>query len=187
MLAHRYLVFLGFIIPGIILAFQVIRLKRQGQDLLGKPSIDKFNFYTGKITLGISWILFLYKAIYPDSGYIAVPPALSWIAVGFLWAGSVVISIAIIDLGNGLKVGITNRPLQLKTNGIYRFSRNPLYVGAFLISLASGLYSPDLMNIAFIIYGICMHHQIILGEEQFLSNRFGEEWERYRKSVRRYL
>ncbi|MCK9423720.1 MAG: isoprenylcysteine carboxylmethyltransferase family protein [Bacteroidales bacterium] len=187
MLVHRYFVFLAFVVLGVILIIQVIKLRRKGEQFLGKPAIDKFNFFTGKMTIFTSWGLFIFKAISPDTGYITVPAILSWIAVGLLWAGTIIMSIAFIDLGQSLKVGIPIVPTRLKTDGIYRFNRNPLYLGVFLISFGSCFYFPDLINITFVFYGIFIHHRIVLGEEQFLSARFGLEWEEYRKRTRRYI
>jgi protein-S-isoprenylcysteine O-methyltransferase Ste14 len=184
---HSYLVILAFIIIGLILTIQMFAMQQHGSEKLGKPSIAKFYFYSGKITLFTTWAFFITKAIFPEIGYIRVPPSLSWIAVGLLWLGAVIVSLAFRDLGPSLKVGLPKQETQLKTNGIYRFSRNPIYVGVILIAIASCLYFPDLINISFTIYGILIHHKIIRGEERFLSRRFGDEWSAYCAHVRRYL
>lgn len=187
MLVHRYFVFLAFIVLGVILTIQLLKLRRKGEQFIGKPAINKFSFFSGKMTIFISWGLFIFKAISPDTGYLTVPCTLSWIAVGLLWAGTFIMSIAFIHLGQSLKVGFPIEPTCLKTTGIYRFSRNPLYLGLFLISFGSCFYFPDLINITFVLYGIFIHHRIVLSEEEFLSARFGQEWEEYRIRTRRYI
>ncbi len=184
---HSYFVLIAFITCGVVLLIQMMALRREGSELFGKPSIEKFYFYSGKIAIFTTWALFIVKAIFPKLGYIIVPVYLSWFATGLLYIGAIVVSIAFIDLGRSLKVGLPQQETKLKTNGIYRFSRNPIYLGVCLIAIASCLYFPDLINISFTLYGIFVHHKIIAGEELFLANRFGNEWTNYSSNVRRYI
>jgi protein-S-isoprenylcysteine O-methyltransferase Ste14 len=159
----------------------------KSKSVLGKPTIEAFNFYSAKTAIFINWAMFMLKAIVPDFGYITVIPLISWIAVGILIAGTLVMIAAIHGLGATLKVGLPEEDTELRTDGIYSFSRNPIYLGVFIIILASCLYFPDLINIAAGIYAVFMHHKIIKGEEKFLETRFGESWKNYRLRVRRYL
>ena len=186
-MAYRYFVILAFIVLGITLTIQILKLRWNGERFLGKPTIEKFNFFTGKLTLFTSWGLFIFKALSPDTGYISVPGPLSWFAVALLWAGTLIMSVSFFELGQSLKIGIPETPTRLKTTGIYHFSRNPLYLGVYLITFGSCIYFPDLINITFAFYGMYMHHRIVLGEELFLSSRFGPEWEDYKKRTRRYI
>jgi protein-S-isoprenylcysteine O-methyltransferase Ste14 len=62
-----------------------------------------------------------------------------------------------------------------------------MLLGLYLIALGSALYVQCPINWILVIVAITVHHKIILGEEVFLQSRFGEEWIRYRKDVRRYL
>ena len=187
MYLHSYFVLLAFITSGLVLLIKAIALRRDGFELLGKPTIDKFYFYSGKIAIFTSWALFIVKAILPKIGYIHVPLYLSWIATILLWIGTIIVSLAFIDLGRSLKVGLPQQETMLKTNGIYRFSRNPLYAGVHLIAIGSCIYFPDLINVSCTIYGIYIHHKIIGGEELFLSRRFGKDWDNYQSRVRRYI
>ena len=84
MYLHSYFVLLAFITSGLVLLIKALTLRRDGYELLGKPTIDKFYFYTGKIAIFTSWTLFIIKAILPKIGYIHVPLYLSWIATGLL-------------------------------------------------------------------------------------------------------
>lgn len=76
----------------------------------------------------------------------------------------------------------------LVTTGIYRISRNPMYLG-FLISLLA--WAVWLANIAaflllpaFVLY---MNRFQIIPEERILLQKFGSEFEQYMKSVRRWI
>jgi protein-S-isoprenylcysteine O-methyltransferase Ste14 len=76
----------------------------------------------------------------------------------------------------------------LVTGGIYRFTRNPMYVGAMLLLLAWGIYLSTLLSIAgpafFVVY---ITRFQIQPEERALKNIFGEEFSSYGKRVRRWL
>ena len=184
---HSYIVLSLFTLMGIALLSVVILRKKDKYRFLGTPPIDKFFFLSGKITLFTNWGFFIYKAILPKSGYVMVPSWLSWTATGALLVGSVLMIIALFELGASLRVGLPKEETRLKTDGIYCFSRNPLYLGVFLITIGSCLYIPDLINISFGLYGIYIHHLITVGEEKFLDQRFGEEWKNYCRTTRRYI
>ncbi|MDD5712684.1 MAG: methyltransferase, partial [Smithellaceae bacterium] len=71
--------------------------------------------------------------------------------------------------------------------GVYRFSRNPLYLGVFLLIVASVLYAPHPVNILCGVMAIGIHHLIVTREESYLINQYGETYLSYMKRVRRYL
>jgi protein-S-isoprenylcysteine O-methyltransferase Ste14 len=184
---HSYFVFVAFVFLFAAFSFQYIRVRSPRAEFLGRPSIERLYFFSGKFALFTTWILLIVKAINPRLGFFEMPTGFSWLAVGLLYSGVLIITISLINLGKSLAVGLPQQETKLQTGGLYRFSRNPLYVGAFLISLASCIYFPDLINISFAIFGICIHHQIIRQEERFLSERFGSEWIIYSTKVGRYI
>jgi protein-S-isoprenylcysteine O-methyltransferase Ste14 len=167
--------------------FVITRSLIYGYSLAGKPSIKPLFFYTAKLAFILNWMLFLIKAIFPDFGYIHVPAFLSWIGLSLLITGTILFIPAVLTLGSSLRYGIPENETKLKKSGIFRISRNPLYLGLFIICIGSCLYFPDLANIAFCIYTIVFHFKIIKGEEAFLSNRFGIVWENYSSKVRRFI
>ena len=72
--------------------------------------------------------------------------------------------------------------------GIYKFSRNPMYVGFFLMLLAWSVNMQQLLAVpllvAFVAY--LTRYQII-PEERFLKDKFGNEYIDYCRQVRRWL
>lgn len=77
---------------------------------------------------------------------------------------------------------------SLVIRGIYRYSRNPMYLGFLLLLLALACY---LMNVAamtllplFVLY---MNRFQIAPEERFLLQKFGAEYQAYCERVRRWL
>ena len=74
------------------------------------------------------------------------------------------------------------------TSGPFRFSRNPSYVSLTLLCLGIGIAADNLWIIVMLIPNlVVMQDGVILREERFLERTFGEEYLRYKKSVRRWL
>jgi protein-S-isoprenylcysteine O-methyltransferase Ste14 len=77
---------------------------------------------------------------------------------------------------------------HLITSGPYRYSRNPLYLGGnVFIFLGAVLLLGSPSGIALTALNILLVDFMIRREERQLAEVFGEEWERYRKQVRRWL
>lgn len=81
---------------------------------------------------------------------------------------------------------------RLNTTGIYRYSRNPMYVGWFLFVLGLNLmgWSISLINTIFMVLSILWivaTHWSVLHEESFLENGYGNSFREYMKKVPRYV
>ncbi|OZB04931.1 MAG: protein-S-isoprenylcysteine methyltransferase [Idiomarina sp. 34-48-12] len=81
-----------------------------------------------------------------------------------------------------------NASSRLVSNGIYRFTRNPMYLG-FLLALAGwGVWLANLPALFWLIIYILYINQFqIIPEERILEEKFGEEFRAYRKQVRRWF
>lgn len=76
----------------------------------------------------------------------------------------------------------------LVVSGIYRRTRNPMYLGMALLSLGIALFFASLpATILTLIAAIVVDHTVIVREEAYLLRRFGEEYIDYRRGVRRWL
>ncbi|THV59683.1 isoprenylcysteine carboxylmethyltransferase family protein [Flagellimonas alvinocaridis] len=77
---------------------------------------------------------------------------------------------------------------KLVTNGIYNFTRNPMYLGMLLFLLAFGLWLGNAFNTllaaGFVSY---MNHFQIRNEEKALEEVFGKEYRMYSKITRRWF
>lgn len=74
------------------------------------------------------------------------------------------------------------------TRGIYRFSRDPIYMGWFVFLLGGGLRNGSLFQVLVAALMIVLLHWAVgLKEEKYLENAFGEEYLRYKRNVRRWL
>ena len=72
--------------------------------------------------------------------------------------------------------------------GPYRFTRNPLYVSLSALHLGIGLWMNNLWVVVMLVpVGVVMTTQVIAREEAYLERAFGEDYLRYKASVRRWI
>ena len=75
----------------------------------------------------------------------------------------------------------------LNINGIYKYSRNPMYVAYFVCFLGMALLTQSLILLVVVVIFQISAHWIILAEERWCIEKFGAIYEEYMKSVRRYI
>lgn len=103
-------------------------------------------------------------------------------------AGIIVLIVAMVTLGDSWRGGIDyKQKTGLITTGIYKFSRNPGFVGFDFFFIGMALLFSSLFNLIFSCMLLCILHLQILEEEKFLSITFGKEYLEYRKKTRRYF
>lgn len=75
----------------------------------------------------------------------------------------------------------------INLKGIYRISRNPMYVAYFFYFLGCTMLTQSLPLLGILIIFQISAHWIILSEERWCVQKFGEEYINYMNKVRRYL
>lgn len=79
-------------------------------------------------------------------------------------------------------------PTTLVTVGLYRFSRNPMYVSVVLILVGwAALYASRTLWIYAAFVALAFHARVVFGEEPWLARTHGAAWTAYRAAVRRWL
>jgi protein-S-isoprenylcysteine O-methyltransferase Ste14 len=87
----------------------------------------------------------------------------------------------------------TNAPVHrpttaLVTDGLYRYSRNPAYLGLTAIYLGLGVAFDSLWVVALAVPVLAaMRYGVIAREEAYLERKFGDAYSRYKARVRRWL
>ena len=112
--------------------------------------------------------------------------------VAALLLGLIGIGLIVTALGLFRKNRTRPEPWQpsdaLVNGGVYRFTRNPMYLGMAILSLAVALFFMSLpAAILTLAAAIIIDRTVIAREEAYLARRFGEEYLAYRRSVRRWL
>jgi protein-S-isoprenylcysteine O-methyltransferase Ste14 len=169
-------------------------LAKNGKHAMGKPTIAPMFFYTGKFLLFGIWALFAFVAVFPqyrDAVPFLIqdftPEVQKLMAVVLLIPANLIIVPAYLSMGMVTHIGLPTGKHELRTGGIYRLSRNPMYASFIFLNTATFLFLPSILLLVVMIYGMAVHHFIILGEEKFLEQEFGEEYRQYKARVSRYF
>lgn len=75
----------------------------------------------------------------------------------------------------------------MNLKGVFKISRNPMYVAFFVIFLGCAILTESWILFGLIIVFQISSHWIILSEERWCVQQFGEEYTKYMSNVRRYL
>jgi protein-S-isoprenylcysteine O-methyltransferase Ste14 len=121
-----------------------------------------------------------------------LPQMLTFLAAALFTLGSGVVGIA--GIAAFRRAGTTVNPLQpenssaLVVGGIYRYTRNPMYLALLMLLFAWGIVLSNPYSMlaawAFVPY---MNRFQIRPEEWAMTQRFGEEFLRYAARVRRWI
>ena len=77
---------------------------------------------------------------------------------------------------------------EIISTGIYKWSRNPMYVGMALLQLGIGLGLANGWMIALVpVVLLLVYRTVIRHEEAYLEGKFGDTYLAYKGSVRRWL
>lgn len=124
----------------------------------------------------------------PYLGELQLPLALRVAGLVLIGLGDGIFIIAFLTLKDSWRAGIDeSQRTELITDGIYRYSRNPAFVGFDLTYLGCGLTVCNVVMLLAGCFAIGMMHLQILEEEKHLEKMFGPAYQDYRKAVRRYL
>ncbi len=88
----------------------------------------------------------------------------------------------------GTAIDVRKPTTAIVSSGAYAFSRNPIYLAMTFLYAGVAL----LLNALFVLATllpvlVVMHFGVIAREEKYLEQKFGEEYVRYKKNVRRWI
>jgi protein-S-isoprenylcysteine O-methyltransferase Ste14 len=181
------LIFLSILVSGVV-------LKRKGKDFAGEDPVHPALYRIGKACSFLVWMVLFTTSIRP--GILKFVPALvkaqsvlmRVISAALAVFAAVLIISSFFALGVSLKFGLPRGESgSLKRNGLYRFSRNPMYLGFALLDAAAVLFIPSIFVLVPSVVAIYVHHRIVLAEEAHMVKTWGDEYMKYMKTVRRYV
>ena len=81
-----------------------------------------------------------------------------------------------------------NPSTRIVAHGLYRFTRNPMYVGFAFTALGLAILVDSTWMLLTIPIGLVLIDRIVVvREEQYLERKFGEEYLNYKRRVRRWI
>lgn len=161
--------------------------RRKNIDMDGTPPIGRAVFYLSKYLIVFIWGAMVLQCWGVDFSLANIPPVLQLFPVCLWVFGFTLLFMGRMGMGDSFRIGSPQERTGLKVNGLFRFSRNPMYLGVYSTLLASVLYT---LNPIIVIVGafiVWVHHRIVLAEEEYLKKEFGVEYLDYCSGVRRYI
>jgi len=132
-------------------------------------------------------LMWLLQRYFPVQQFIHTPVAYAGV-VPVLFG----IAMAAVSAGMFLKVDTGLEPFDeattLVTGGFFRFTRNPMYLGMFLMLFGVAFLLGSLgalMPLLFFV--LVIRYNFVAGEERFLEAAFGQQYLDYKSEVRRWL
>lgn len=115
---------------------------------------------------------------------------LQWLALPLALAGAVILFYCIATFGFVGRGTLSplDAPRRLVVRGLYRYVRNPMYCGVLLILVAEAAFFE---SVALLVYTgawlVLVNLAIVFYEEPSLQRQFGESYNEYSRTVRRWL
>jgi protein-S-isoprenylcysteine O-methyltransferase Ste14 len=155
------------------------------RELVGRPPIPVPFLLAAKLSFVVCWGFPLVNALGVVSTAVELPLMRG---AGFvvMFTGIIVVVAAMANLGGSLAVGLPGNPAGLRTAGLYRYSRNPIYLGALLVCAGSCLFIPHVFNVLSFLTAAVLHSWIIRREECYLETAYGDAWRAYARRVPRW-
>jgi len=161
--------------------------RRRQIDMDGDPPVGRRLFYSSKYLIVALWVLMVLDSWGINVSFFNVPAPLKSTAV-YLWVlGFMLLFIGRFTLGSSFRIGQAKESTRLSVRGLFRVSRNPMYLGVYCTLLASVLRTLNPVLSLLSAFIVAVHHKIVLAEEIHLRNAFGEAYGDYCRRVRRYI
>jgi len=175
-LYNLWLIFVGIgIFAGIVMTI--------GDKLRGVKIENKEDHANAKVTI---------VSMFPLLAFLGVTIFTPIVTGTLFWVGCVLIVLTGIIYILSIMAFVKAKK-GLTTIGIYKISRNPMYIAMFLIFIGFILMAwqfsleMGILMIIVTILNITATHWMVLGEESFLENKYKKQYIGYKQSVHRYL
>lgn len=171
--------------------------KQTGLNPITFGKADNAHNYIGlvmKILIGLLFVAVVFHAIGPKVYTYLVPidylqhRTVVWIGLALVHITLVWVAMAQYQMSTSWRIGIDEaNKTKLVTHGVFRISRNPIFLGMITSVLGVFLVIPNAVTffLALATYFV-IHIQIRL-EEEFLERQHGTEYLQYKQNVRRLI
>lgn len=149
-----------------------------------------------KLKIPPALVTFFFLAVMWGINYFAHPDivifsGMRWVVVFLLGCGGLLGTAALVQFYRNATTVNPHSPENantLVTGGVYRISRNPMYLALLLLLIGYGFFLGNSLTFFvppfFVAY---MNRYQIIPEEVAMEERFGAEYSRYKSQVRRWL
>ncbi len=145
------------------------------------------------ISIGVAGIVLVFVFFENWYAYLApiewlIVPTISVVGTSFLFISFIWVLIAQTQMGSSWRIGIDeDNPTALITKGVFRISRNPIFLGMRLNLAGLFLILPNALTFGLWLLGdVLLQIQVFL-EEEYLLETHGEPYQKYCQQVRRWF
>jgi len=170
---------------GLLLVLPILIIRYGVAALLGRDVLRRAAFFPPtrgmeRIAYWVYQLSFLAILVLLIFTKATLGTPLAYGGLGLYLAGFLLYLLSILHFGKPDSAG-------LNTGGLYRVSRNPMYVAFFLYFLGIALLAGSWSVLAVLVIFQVSVHLLILSEERWCIERFGDAYKEYMRRVRRYL
>ena len=178
--------FFVYTIILLIISFLVFRVAVRN-DYLNKLKLSPFSYSLEALVFVLhANLIYLFIPLkWPNLPSLPENITLKLAAIVFICISLIIIIIAWFGLGSGPSFGLDKN--KLKTGGIYQYSRNPQLVGYGMFLIVFVLLFSSWYSLGWLIAYLIFSYFMIRSEEEFLSLKYGEEYEKYCSAVPRII
>lgn len=173
---------------GIVLT-KIFLLRRQGIQAMKFGRTDQTDFIIPPFALFYFYVVFAGAFNWPTFGReFFRSAAVAWVGVVLCLAGLLLLLWSIISFRQSFRVGIdADQPDRLITDGVFAFSRNPIYCAFATILIGQFLIQPTWITVIYLLGAAALFHRQVLREEVYLRRHYGQAFSDYCDRVRRYF
>jgi len=186
---------------SLVAGFYVVRItaiKRKKSQLVVFPgerfSATWWNHMVFRVFRFGIWMVCLFRWFFPATdGYLGIIVDMNVWAVVLtgdilLTAGFLFTLLVHFSLGRQWRSGIDpSGPETLRTDGFYKYSRNPMFLGVATAQVGFFLALPSLFSVVCLLIGLYTLRRQSMAEEDHLLKLFQTDYEDYKSRVRRWL
>lgn len=155
-------------------------------------SID-FTETVVKITTFMWGAIWLFESLYSHRAVNFLPnlftsSTFNYFGLFIILIGLIFFVSSMVTMKNSWRVGIDKSiKTQLITNGLYKYSRNPAFVGFNFMFIGLVFTFPNIVTLLICLANMVSIHNLILQEEKHLEGMFQKDYLFYRDQTPRYL
>ncbi|WP_029232903.1 ElyC/SanA/YdcF family protein [Butyrivibrio sp. VCB2006] len=168
---------------------KVLIQRRKGivTNQIAKSKTHDKTYYVESVMKIATWLVLIVEL---------VSIAFNWVHLSLIWrifgiylclVGNVIFFISVRTMKDSWRAGVAKDiKRNLVTEGIYQYSRNPAFLGFDLVyaGILLMFFNPFLLLAT--LFAVVMLHLQILQEEEYLTERFGDEYKEYKAKAHRY-
>jgi len=139
-------------------------------------------------------LVFVVFALFPNV-YVLLGPIklltyalIQYLGMGIMLVALVWVVVAQSQMGASWRIGIDReQKTEFVQRGVFRYSRNPIFVGVIIMAFGYFLILPNPITLAILVLDIALIQVQVAMEEEYLTRQHKQEYRDYCQQVRRWL